>query len=82
MIMFFIIKLSLINILKIEIYYIPMPRKDKLQQQIYHKQYYKKNRDKLLKKQRKYVETRDKIKKNKCNFSLKIRRGKFLINFN
>jgi len=58
-----------------------MPRKDKIQQQIYHKEYYKKNRDKLLEKQRRYVEKKDKIKKSKCGFSLKVRRGNFTINF-
>ena len=58
-----------------------MPRKDKKQQQKYHKEYYKKNRDKLLEKQRKYVEKKDKIKKSKCNFTLKVKRGKFFVNF-
>tara|TARA_R100000479_G_C6233376_1_gene146041 strand:- start:237 stop:416 length:180 start_codon:yes stop_codon:yes gene_type:complete len=58
-----------------------MPRKDKQEQKKYHKEYYQKNRIKLLEKQRKYVEKKDKIKKSKCNFCLKIERGKFIVYF-
>ncbi len=58
-----------------------MPCKDKTELKKYHKQYYKKNRVRLLEKQKKYIEGKDKGSRSVCNYSLKIKRGKFIVYF-